>query len=258
MFFPIHDDNPRRKTPVVTLTLIGVTLAAWFLVQGAGGELALAASICNLGMISGELTGRAAGTLVPLGDGLVCLVDASPAWHTVLTSMFLHGDWFHLLGNLWFLWLFGDNVEDRLGRAGFLVFYVVCGVAAALAQLAIDPESPVPMVGASGAISGVMGAYVVMYPHVPVRVIAVLIVFVTTFRVPALVMLGYWFVLQLLGALPQIGGATGGVAFWAHVGGFLAGVAIALAVGRPEPPSSSRPQRASMISRGGFGPSRFQ
>jgi membrane associated rhomboid family serine protease len=232
MFLPIHDDNPRRSAPIVTLLLIGITLIVWFLVQGAGDAVPLARSVCELGMIPGELTGRAAGELVPLGHGLVCVVDARPAWHTVLTSMFLHGDWLHLIGNLWFLWLFGDNVEDELGHGGFAVFYVLCGIAAAAAQLVVDPSAAVPMVGASGAISGVMGAYIVRFPRAPVRVLAILIIFLTTFRVPAFVMLGYWFLLQVLGGLPQLGGnAAAGVAFWAHVGGFVAGVLIALALG---------------------------
>lgn len=231
MFIPIYDENPRRRTPVVTLALIGITLIVWFVVQGAGAPLPLARSICDLGMIPGELTGRAVGEGVPLGHGMVCVVDAQPAWHTLLTSMFLHGDWLHLIGNLWFLWLFGDNVEDDFGRAKFAGFYVLCGLAAALTQLAIDPSTSVPMIGASGAISGVMGAYIVRFPRAPVRVLAILIVFLTVLRVPAVVVLGYWFVLQLLGGLPQLTGHTAGVAFWAHVGGFVTGALIALATG---------------------------
>lgn len=230
MLIPIHDENPRWRRPYATLAIIGATLVAWFVVQDAGAGFAHARAVCELGAIPGELTSRAVGAIVPLGDGLYCIVDPAPKWHTVLASMFLHGDWFHLIGNLWFLWLFGDNVEDELGSVGFLVFYVVCGVAAAVAQVAIDPANPIPMVGASGAISGVMGAYVVLFPRVPVRVLAILIVLPLVFRVPAFVMLGYWFLLQVLGALPQIGGESeAGVAFWAHVGGFVAGVAIALA-----------------------------
>lgn len=230
MFIPLHDDNPRRTKPVITIALVAACALSWLFVQGAGSGYAFAWSLCELGMIAGELTGYAAGIAVPIGDGLACVVDAQPAWHTVLTSMFMHGDWLHLIGNLWFLWLFGDNVEERLGHGGFVLFYVVCGVAAAGAQLAIDPSSPVPMVGASGAISGVMGAYVVMFPHVPVRVLTVLIVFITVVRVPAIMMLGFWFLLQILGGLPQLGAAEAGVAFWAHVGGFVAGLVIAFAV----------------------------
>lgn len=243
MFLPIHDDNPRRTAPIVTVLLIGITLIVWLVVQGAGAALPLARSICELGMIPGELTGRAVGEVVPLGHGLACVVQDQPAWYTLVSSMFLHGDWLHILGNLWFLWLFGDNVEDDLGHVPFAAFYLGCGVAAALTQLAIDPAASVPMIGASGAISGVMGAYIVRYPRAPVRVLAVLIIFIATFRVPAILVLGYWFLLQLLGGLPQLGSGGGGVAFWAHVGGFLVGALIALASGahrRREDASSYR------------------
>jgi membrane associated rhomboid family serine protease len=228
MFLPIHDDNPRSIRPVVTLALIATCVLAWVFVQGAGATLPLAKSICDLGMIPGELTGRAIGEAVPLGNGLACVVDAQPAWYTVVTSMFLHADWLHLIGNLWFLWLFGDNVEDEFGHVPFALFYLVCGIAAAMTQLWIDPAAATPMVGASGAISGVMGAYLVRFPRVPVRVLAILLIFITTFRVPALVVIGLWFVLQVLGGLPQLGAHAAGVAFWAHIGGFVAGAAIAL------------------------------
>ncbi len=227
--FPIKDDNPRRRTPIVTLALIASMLSVWFFVQDAGQGVAYARSICELGLIPGELTGLGIGTSIPLGDGMACTVGNAPNWYTALSSMFVHADWFHLIGNLWFLWLFGDNVEDQLGRFAYLVFYLACGIAAAVAQLVIDPSNPVPMVGASGAISGVMGAYVVMYPLAPVRVFILVIVIPIFFRLPAIVMLGYWFVLQLLGALPQLGGgAAAGIAFWAHLGGFVSGVVIAL------------------------------
>jgi membrane associated rhomboid family serine protease len=138
--------------------------------------------------------------------------------------MFLHGGWFHLIGNMWFLWLFGNNVEDSMGHVRYLVFYLLCGVAAAATQTAVSPASIVPMVGASGAISGVMGAYVVLYPRVRVHMLVVLFVFITRIVVPAYVMLGYWFLLQLLGGSMAQG--EGGVAFWAHVGGFVAGAVL--------------------------------
>ena len=138
--------------------------------------------------------------------------------------MFLHGGWLHLLGNMMFLWVFGDNVEDSMGHGRFLVFYLMSGLAAAGAQIAINPGSPVPMVGASGAIGGVMGAYVVLYPKARIRVL-IFFGLIFTIVVPAYFMLGYWFLLQVLGGLPSIsqGGAGGGVAFWAHIGGFVAG-----------------------------------
>jgi membrane associated rhomboid family serine protease len=235
MFIPIHDENPRWSTPIVTIGLIAITCLVWLAVQGAGDAVPLARSICELGMIPGELTGRATGDIVPLGHGLACIVDSQASWHTLLSSMFLHGDWLHLIGNMWFLWLFGDNVEDDFGHLPFAIFYLVCGIAAALTQLFIDPSASVPMVGASGAISGVMGAYIVRFPHVPVRVLTLLLFFLTVVRVPAMLVLAYWFVLQLLGGLPQLVGHAGGVAFWAHVGGFVAGALIALSMRDRQP-----------------------
>lgn len=223
----------------MTIGLIAVTALVWILVQGAGDSVPLARSICERGMIPGELTGQATGSAVPLGHAMACIIDSHGSWHTILSSMFLHGDWLHLIGNLWFLWLFGDNVEDEFGHLPFAVFYVACGVAAALTQLFIDPNASVPMVGASGAISGVMGAYIVRFPHVPVRVLTLLLFFLTVVRVPAILVLGYWFLLQLLGGLPQLVGHAGGVAFWAHVGGFVAGALIAL-VARERRPSLLR------------------
>jgi membrane associated rhomboid family serine protease len=226
---PYKDENPAELTPIVTVGIIGVNILAWLFVQGAGGnDETLAASVCQLGLIPGELLRTVApGTAVPLGAGLHCLVSAEPHWSTVLTSMFMHGGWIHLLGNMWFLWVFGNNIEDAMGHARFVVFYLVCGVIAALTQMLVAPHSAVPMVGASGAISGVMGAYVLLFPRVRVHTLVWLGFFVTTVTLPAYVMLGYWFVYQLLlgtvGALAQV---EGGTAFWAHVGGFLAGMAL--------------------------------
>jgi membrane associated rhomboid family serine protease len=164
-----------------------------------------------------------------------CLVTAQPHWWTVATSMFLHAGWLHIIGNMWFLWVFGNNIEDSMGHARFVVFYLLCGVAAAATQMVSDPASPVPMVGASGAISGVMGAYVLLYPRVRVHTIVWLGFFVTTVALPAYVILGYWFVLQLvLGAAGAMSRAQGGVAVWAHVGGFVAGMALIKLFANPE------------------------
>lgn len=214
----------------MTWALLVALLLVWILVQGAGLDpVALAASVCDFGLVPGELTHRAAlGTQVPIGDDLACVVDAMPInVLTPLTSMFLHGSWLHLLGNGLFLYIFGDNIEDSLGKPRFLVFYLVCGLAAAAAQIAIHPSSPVPMVGASGAISGVLGAYLRLYPRVRVKVLVFLFIFVQIISVPAWLMLVYWFGLQLLEALPQLTsldpGVSSGVAVWAHVGGFAAG-----------------------------------
>lgn len=222
---PIRDDNPVSRTPVVTLGLLAAIGIVWVVVQGAGLEPAvLAASVCNLGLVPGEVTTLAPlGQAVPIAPGLVCVVDREPInVLTPLTSMFLHGGWGHLLGNALFFWVFGDNVEDALGRGRFLLFYLVCGLAAAAAQVAIDPASPVPMVGASGAIAGVLAGYVRLYPHVRVHML-VPPFFVLPF--PAWLVIGWWFVLQVLMALPQVSGVRveTGVAVLAHVGGFLAG-----------------------------------
>jgi membrane associated rhomboid family serine protease len=223
--FPYKDDNPTLRPPVVTYCIIATNLAIWVFVQGAGLEPALSRSICALGVIPLEILGAATdGAVVRLGPHTQCVLQGDPPWHTVLTSMFMHGGWAHILGNLWFLWIFGNNVEDAMGRWRFVVFYLLCGVAAVAAQVAASPQSPVPMVGASGAIGGVMGAYVVLYPRVRVRMLVILGIFITTVSVPAYFMLGYWVLLQVLGTMLDTDGA--GVAFWAHLGGFGAGAAL--------------------------------
>jgi rhomboid family protein len=223
--FPYRDDNPTIGTPFVTLLIIVVNTAVWVLVQGAGMEPGLSRSVCELGLIPGEFLGRVAeGTSVPLGPYSACVLGAQGSWFTPLTSMFLHGGWFHLIGNMWFLWLFGNNVEDSMGHVRYLVFYLLSGLAAAAVQTFMNPASVLPMVGASGAISGIMGAYIVLYPRVRVHMLVVLVIFVTRIVVPAYLMLGYWFVLQLLGG--SMASEGGGVAFWAHIGGFLAGALL--------------------------------
>jgi membrane associated rhomboid family serine protease len=195
------------------------------LVQGMGTEPTLSASVCELGLVPGELLGKLPlGTPIGLGDG-GCQA-APPNWITPLSSMFMHGGWLHLIGNMWFLWVFGNNVEDSMGRVRFLVFYLLCGIAAALMQMAVNPSSAIPMVGASGAISGVMGGYIILYPRVRVHMLVFLGIFITTIAVPAYLMLGYWFLLQVVGGLPVLARESGGVAFWAHTGGFVAGMVL--------------------------------
>jgi len=176
------------------------------------------------------------GYSVPVGPGVACVVGDQAHWITPLSSMFLHGGWFHLLGNMWFLWVFGNNIEDAMGHARFVVFYLVCGLIAATAQVLADPASAVPMVGASGAISGVMGAYLVLYPRVRVHTLVFLGFFITRWTLPAYVMLLYWAVIQVVGSLPSLAGgeAGGGVAFMAHLGGFAAGVLLIKLFARPE------------------------
>ncbi len=241
---PLRDDNPTRRTPVVTFLLLLALGVVWVVVQKAGFDAqAMAASVCNLGLVPGEITQLApVGLAVPLGDGMACVVDREPInWLTPITSMFLHGGWGHLLGNALFLWIFGDNVEDSMTRSRFLVFYVVCGLAAAAAQIFIHPGSPVPMVGASGAISGVLGGYLRLYPRVRVHVL----IFIFLIEVPAWMMLIWWFGMQLLTGLPQLTSirpdVSAGVAVWAHIGGFLAGFLLIKAFGRPQLPRARRP-----------------
>jgi membrane associated rhomboid family serine protease len=228
--FPYRDDNPTLGTPAVTYLLIGLNVAVWVLVQGMGAEPYLSKSVCELGLIPGELLGRIPeGYTVPVSPTTACELGSESSWLTPLSSMFLHGGWFHLIGNMWFLWLFGNNVEDSMGHVRYLAFYLISGFAAAAAQTLVNPSSPIPMVGASGAISGVMGAYIVLYPKVRVHMLVFLGFFITRIAVPAFLMLGYWFLIQLLGGLPSLGAEEGGgVAFWAHAGGFLAGAALIL------------------------------
>lgn len=232
--FPYHDENATQRTPVVTIGLIGLTVLVWLLVQGAGAPLPLARSVCDLGLIPAELTGTAPpGTAFPMGPGLVCLTDPGPQLSHLITSIFLHGSWMHLLGNMWFLWLFGNNIEDSMTRPRFVVFYLACGLAAAALQVLTNPASVVPMVGASGAISGVMGAYLALFPRVRVFTLVPLGFFLTSIALPAWVMLLYWALIQFLSGLTTIGAEGGGVAFWAHVGGFVAGLALVKLFARP-------------------------
>ena len=229
---PLGDENPTLRTPWMTWLIIGVTVAVWTTVQGAGMGDALPRSVCDLGLVPGELTHQArVGMAVPLGDGLACVVDNSPInKFTPILSMFLHGSWGHLLGNMLFFWVFGNNIEDSMGPGRFLVFYLLCGLVAAAAHVLVNPASPVPTVGASGAISGVMGAYLVLYPRVRVNMLFIFVIFFKVFAIPAWLVLLWWFFLQVLAGLPEISrmrpDVSGGVAVWAHVGGFLAGVLL--------------------------------
>jgi membrane associated rhomboid family serine protease len=233
--FPYRDENETQRTAIVTMAIIGLNVLIWLVVQGAGAALPLARSVCELGLIPGELTGSIpVGTRFPMGPGLVCSTDPGRQVLHLLTSMFLHGSWMHLLGNMWFLWLFGNNVEDSMGRLRFVAFYLVSGLAAALGQVVTNPSSAVPMVGASGAISGVMGGYLVLYPRVRVFTLITLGFFLTSVALPAWVMLGYWFLIQFVSGLAAFSSEVGGVAFWAHVGGFVAGVVLVKLFARPE------------------------
>ena len=239
--FPLRDDNPTLGTSVVTFLIIGLNALVWIFVQGLGSDFSLAASICQYGLIPAELLGTAApGTKVPLGQGLACVLSSDSSVWSVFTSMFMHGGWFHIIGNMWFLAIFGDNVEDALGTWRFILFYLLCGVAAAAVQVVSAPGSVAPMVGASGAISGVMGAYAVLFPRVPVHVLVFFGFFFTRIVVPAFLMLGYWFFIQLLGGIPALAGAGGGIAVWAHVGGFVTGVILVKVLCNPQRAAACR------------------
>jgi membrane associated rhomboid family serine protease len=222
--FPIRDDNPHFLTPYVTYAIIALNVLGWALVQGLGSEPRLATSVCTLGLVPGELLATLpAGTRFDMGSGAYCVLTGDAGWYTLLTHMFLHGSWMHIIGNMWFMWIFGNNVEDSMGHVRFALFYVLSGLAAAAAQMLSDPASGIPMVGASGAIGGVMGAYILLYPRVRVHMLIWLGFYVTTVAIPAVWMLGYWLMLQVIGGITSIGAQGGGVAFWAHVGGFVAG-----------------------------------
>ena len=212
---PLHDDNPTRIQPVITILIIIICVLV-FLWQVSQPSQAGQAIVFAFGVIPAVLTGKAA-----LPPELAVI----PPELTIFTSMFMHGGWMHLIGNMLYLWIFGNNVEDSMGHGRFLVFYLLCGVFAALAQTLTDPSSEIPMVGASGAISGVLGAYLLLYPHARVLVAVPVGFSLWTGYLPAGLVLGLWFVFQLLSSALADSG-QGGVAFMAHIGGFIAGMAL--------------------------------
>ncbi len=243
--FPLHDDNPTEIFPVITVLLLGVTGAAWWFVQGAGLTAeAMVGSVCAYGAIPAEVgswwdvvTGGTQGGVDARssegGSPGPCRLGGL-TWEALFTSMFMHGGWMHLIGNLWFLWIFGNNVEDSMGHLRFVLFYLVTGLAAALAHIWTDPGSTIPMVGASGAISGVMGAYVVLYPRARIDTLFWFVFFIRVIPLPAWVMLGYWMFLQLAGSASTALGGGGGVAYGAHIGGFIAGVILIFVFRNPK------------------------
>jgi membrane associated rhomboid family serine protease len=223
---PLSDDPVRRGVPVVTILLIMINVLVFLYEMSLGSRLD--GFVQAFGAVPREITtGRDLPPMAPLGN----------VYLTLITSMFLHGGWLHLGGNMLYLWVFGDNVEDTFGSFRYLLFYLVCGLAATVLQIAMSPGSDLPSIGASGAIAGVLGAYIVMFPTAQVRTLLILGFFILIPRIPALFLIGAWFLLQLLSGLGQLGIAeeTGGVAFWAHVGGFVAGLLLALFL-RPRTP----------------------
>jgi membrane associated rhomboid family serine protease len=211
---PLRDVIPSRTTPYITIAIIIVNALAWLL---------------EVSMPSRQLN----EFLFVYG-----VVPASFTAPTLITSMFLHGSWMHVIGNMWYLWIFGDNVEDRLGHGRFIAFYLMCGIAAALGQVFVDPTSTLPTIGASGAIAGVMGAYFVLYPHSRVLTLVPLIIFVEIIELPAILLLGFWFLMQLFSAgtiaVTSATHGSGGVAFAAHVAGFLVGIAGVFLLKKPQ------------------------
>ncbi|MFQ6022703.1 MAG: rhomboid family intramembrane serine protease [Acidiferrobacterales bacterium] len=230
---PLHDDNPTERTPYLTIAFIVACslVFLWQFAQGPQGQQFIA---YGLGVVPVVLFGYAQ---LPPELYLV------PAPVTILTSMFLHGGWMHLIGNMLYLWIFGNNVEDSMGHVRFVVFYVVCGVVAVLAHALPNPQSDIPMIGASGAISGILGAYLLLHPHARVLVAIPLGFFLHTVRLPAMWVLGFWFVLQLVSSLFAPPNSPG-VAFLAHIGGFVAGLALIPFFKYRKVPLLSRPRQA--------------
>jgi membrane associated rhomboid family serine protease len=214
---PLSDENPTSTKPVVTVTLIVANVAFWLYELVHGVQL----SALDYGVIPEWLLRGISEGPILLPGGMEARLHQEVPWpFTILTAMFTHGGWVHLIGNMWFLWIFGDNLEDRMGPVRYVLFFLVCGILAAGTQVLATPNSVAPMVGASGAIAGVLGGYIFLYPTARVRCLWILIVFVTTVRVPAFILLGLWFLSQFLTP------AASGVAWEAHVGGFLAGLAL--------------------------------
>lgn len=216
---PLHDDNPTTTTPVVTYGLIGLNIAI-FVFQLSLSREGLDNFFDAWGLVPAQLTESFQGAL------------EAPAyeWITLVSSQFLHGGFFHVGGNLLYLWVFGNNIEDQLGHVKFLIFYLGCGVLAGLTQWVFDPYSTVPTIGASGAIAGVMGAYILRFPRATIVTLIPLIIFFTTIRIPAIFFLGFWFVQQALFSLASLSTnvnlGSSGVAYWAHSGGFVFGLIL--------------------------------
>jgi membrane associated rhomboid family serine protease len=232
VIFPLKDDIPSKSWPVVTVALIVLNVLA-FLYQlslgfdargpGAGAAQAL---VAEFGVTPCRLTASCPGVFMRLAD------DFPHPWATIFTSMFMHANPIHIGGNMLYLWIFGHNVEDTIGHGRFLLFYLASGVVAVVGQTLVTPSSSVPLIGASGAVAGVLGAYLLLSPHATILTLVMFGFFIKFFRVPALIVLGFWIVLQLLNAFltyrahPLALGESGGIAWFAHIGGFLGGIAL--------------------------------
>ncbi|MFA6221304.1 MAG: rhomboid family intramembrane serine protease [Desulfomonilaceae bacterium] len=223
---PLRDSEPSGAFPIVTASIIGVNSCVWFYEASLGARGADMVAT-HFGLIPYRFL---FSTVLPGG-----------VWNNAVapmfTSMFLHAGWLHILGNMWFLWIFGDNVEDRLGRIRYLIFYILCGVGSGLLQIIFSPMSKIPMIGASGAISGVLGAYLLGFPHARIHTLLIIFIIIRFIEIPAFIFLLFWFVFQFVGGASQIGSPdSGGVAYWAHIGGFLVGMGL-FAIMRKKPSS---------------------
>lgn len=219
---PLKDRNPTQLFPFVNIAFIGLNILAFVWELSAGSNLP--ALFERYAVIPSNIT-------LSWQSG----ISSVPTLATMFSAMFLHGGWLHLIGNMLFLWVFGDNVEDKLGHVRYVAFYLLCGIAATVAHVVIDPSSSVPVIGASGAISGVLGAYIVMFPRARVVTLIPIFVFIQVAELPAIVVLGLWFVLQFFNGVVSLGYDTagmGGVAWWAHIGGFIAGILLILPLRR--------------------------
>jgi membrane associated rhomboid family serine protease len=231
--FPLRDTIPHVRSPVVTVGLIIVN-ALVFLYELGVGTHGLDAVFYQWGIVPCSFTG-ACYARIRTPSGFLPM-PLHPNYFTLLSSMFLHGGWMHIIGNMWSLWIFGDNVEDRMGRAGFLCFYLLSGLAAGALHIVFNSHSRLPTVGASGAIAGVMGAYILLFPYARVVTLVPIFIFLQTIELPAVAFLGIWFLTNLLSGVGSLTAhaPAGGVAWWAHIGGFLVGVLWALPLRRQE------------------------
>lgn len=213
---PLRDDNPSASRPVVTYLIILICTAVFLYMLSLGSDSRINDFILTYGATPSSILSAGGSARYP----------------TLVTSMFLHGGWAHLLGNMLYLWIFGDNVEDVMGHVGFIVFYLVAGLAAVLTHAFVDPRSSAPLIGASGAIAGVLGAYLVLFPRARIVSLVPLGFFLRVMAVPAFFFLPIWFLMQFLFGLASLGSSAETVAFWAHVGGFAAGIVLALVFAR--------------------------
>lgn len=221
---PISDEGGRiKRFPIVTVTIIALNIVVFLYEEFGLSDRQLQQFVMQFGVVPLEITrGQDRPPLLPPG---------LPIEFTILSSMFMHGGWLHIIGNMLYLWVFGDNIEDAMSPLGFLVFYVVCGAAAALSHILLDPNSTVPTIGASGAVAGVLGGYLLLHPANRVNCLLILWIFIRVIQLPAFVVLGFWFIMQLFSGVGSIGAEeVGGVAYWAHVGGFVAGFILMIPI----------------------------